>query len=620
MQVADAKTKPQPKGAMAAYKALIKVGYGCNENCTFCHTLDVRHIDGESAEVMGKIERAKQLGFGMVVLSGGEPTIRPELFTWAAHVARLDMDFGLVTNGLLLSYPDAVERLIRSRLRYVYQSLHGGTGLIHNRLVRAKTFDRAIAAVENLAGLGLDYTLNCVVTHQNVDHLKGLVDFALAYPEVIVKFSMVQPKGGGAAAFDILTPTVSHVAMRVREAIAHGQTQISARGGKGPRFAHDGIPLCLLPGLEDLYDDLKTHRFATMVEIGEPDFFPVDDKAKVQPDESCASCALRGPCPGLFAGYDEARGHAELHAVTGKPRSNSFNYVLETLVAKDAPATFCPLRDGTQGITPWDRGRHLFVRNGGRIARFRAESRDFSDREMEEIKVDSGQVYFDVSTKDAPDDFARDLVQLSRSASCATCPHDARCTGTYEPRLGEDVFTRDDARVRAIISGLAGDVLDVGCGHGPYDDVLAPLAIAGAIRYVGVEPVPALAARLRTRWPWATILTAPLESLGSDRQFDHVLALRSWNHFPDPREALRILLRATRRGGSLTIVDNVAFGLARTARQTSRAEQGAAEFEHYRNDDAGVVVRLAAELGAEIVAQFDTDPSTSNQWLVQLRG
>jgi len=63
-------------------KALIKVGYACNENCSFCHTLDVRHIDGDSYEILAKIDRAAALGHTMVVFSGGEATIRPELFEW----------------------------------------------------------------------------------------------------------------------------------------------------------------------------------------------------------------------------------------------------------------------------------------------------------------------------------------------------------------------------------------------------------------------------------------------------------------------------------------------------------------------------------------------------------
>ena len=58
------------------------------------------------------LARAKALGHTMVVLSGGEPTIRPELIEWADHVVSLDMDVGLVTNGLMLAYPELVERLV----------------------------------------------------------------------------------------------------------------------------------------------------------------------------------------------------------------------------------------------------------------------------------------------------------------------------------------------------------------------------------------------------------------------------------------------------------------------------------------------------------------------------
>src|SRR5262249_37485785 len=123
-------------GEATTMKALIKVGYGCNEHCTFCHTLDVRHVDGSAAEGHAKIERARELGHTMVVLSGGEPTIRPELYAWAAHVARLGLDLGLVTNGRLLAYPEVVERLVAHRLKYVYMSLHGGTPAVHNSLTR----------------------------------------------------------------------------------------------------------------------------------------------------------------------------------------------------------------------------------------------------------------------------------------------------------------------------------------------------------------------------------------------------------------------------------------------------------------------------------------------------
>ena len=236
------------------------------------------------------------------------------------------------------------------------------------------------------------------------------------------------------------------------------------------------------------------------------------------------------------------------------------------------------------------------------------------------MKHDLGQVYLDRSRKDAPDDFPSDLVQLERSALCGSCPERPRCTGLWEP-VFEDRFGRDDARVREIVAALAGDVLDVGCGDGPYDDLLAPLATSGRIRYVGLEPAPARAARVGPRRTWGETLVQRVEDLPGEPpgRFDHVLILRSWNHISDPARALDRLLAALRAGGTLTIVDNVAFGLARTRAQTARAETSPAGFEHYRNDDAGDAHRLAAPLPLTLLERRDVGPQTSNQWLLRYR-
>ncbi len=612
-------------GAKTGTKALIKVGYACNEHCSFCHTLEVRHIQGSTAEVDGKIRRAAELGHEMVVLSGGEPTIRPELMHWATLTASLGLDFGLVTNGQMLAYPEVVEKLLARRLRYVYLSLHGGTRKIHNLMVRSDAFDAAYKAVENLSGRGLDFSVNCVITRHNVEHLQGLVDALLPYPDVAIKFSMVEPKGGGDKLFDHLMPRVEVVADRVMQAIDYGDRRVAELGQAGPSFSHGAIPLCLMPGYEDRFDDLKTHAYRTMIEVGEPDFFPVDDLNKTHADR-CRGCALRGPCPGLYKGYHEVYGATEVVLKTDRPRSNSFNYRLEKLVSiafAGEGHQDCPLRDRL-GVTPWDRGRDLFVRNGKRIARFRAESRDFSDQEIIEIKHELGQVYLDASTKVAPDDFARDLVQLVRSPLCDGCPSRSECTGMFEP-LYEDVFTRDDARVRELLASLRGDVLDLGCGEGPYEQILGPLAEAGTIRYLGVDPDRGAIARLRARWPWAALACTGGEELELDaeQRFDHVLILRAWNHLRDPGRVLAQLLPRVRPGGTLTIVDNVAFGLARTRDQTHRAERSSAGLEHFRNDTSADALRtLSPFVERYKLAQLENHvvgSKTSNQWLIRHR-
>jgi MoaA/NifB/PqqE/SkfB family radical SAM enzyme len=571
---------PGYPGARRAVKALIKVGYGCNEHCTFCHTLDVREIQGSSAEVEARIRRAADLfrhceppqnstdrmsaAGGMIVLSGGEPTIRPELLHWADLVASLGMDLGLVTNGLLLAYPERVDALLRRRLRYVYLSLHGGSARVHNLMVRTQAYDASIAALKNLSGRGLDLHVNCVVTRHNLAHLRGVVDAVLPFPDLTLKFSMMEPKGGGDRLFNHLMPRVGDVAEKVLEAIAHGEALASTTG---PRFEHGGLPLCLLHGRERQFGDLRTHRYRNMIEVGEPDFFPVDDLNKRHPP-ACDGCSLRGACPGLFHRYHEVHGDAELRPRTG-PRANAFNYRLMTLpslppVPEDMSETTCPLRDGPLGVTPWDRGRDLFVRHRGKLALHRADTRDFSDAEIVDIKHTRGQVYLDATRKPAPDDFSADLVPLRRAPLCTGCPHEATCTGLFEPVL-EDIFTRDDAIVRAHLGTLRGDLLDLGCGEAPYLGALRPALAAGTLRYLGLDPDPAALANLAAR-----LIDLPAELIAGpataapDRRLDHLTILRSWNHLPDPTADLTHLLPRLRPGGTHTVVDNLAFGLART--------------------------------------------------------
>ena len=591
-------------------KALLKVGYGCNEHCTFCHTQDVRHIDGSAEETYAKIDRAKALGHSMVVLSGGEATIRPEFFGWARRIAGLGMDLGLVTNGLVLAYPDVVERLIELRLRYVYMSLHGGEARIHNRLVRRDSFEAAALALRNLSGRGLDLTANCVVTRQNVEHLAALVDHVASLPDVRLKFSWVEPKGGAAHLFETLVPPLEAAAAAVTAALERWDT----RTGRPSQARHGGFPLCALPAeYASRYDDLRTHDYWTMSEVGEPDLFPVDDRNKCKP-EPCERCTLRGGCPGLFRAYAERFGHAMLRPRQGGVRSNSVDFVYEHMHTEaHEEGDPCPV--WTASARPYDRARHIFVRHGAKVGRYRSDSRDFDDDELEAMKFGFGQLYLDASRKAAPDDFARDLVKLERSALCAPCPAVDTCAGMFEPRF-EDVFGRDDARIRAHLASLRGDVLDLGCGEMPYADVFAPALASGTVRYLGVDPDEDALTRVAARLREAELLVGTLEGVDPERTFDHVLVLRSWNHLPDPEAFARRVAGLLRPGGSLVVVENVAFALVRTPAQTRRARASGARWEHCRNDDDARAHAVLETSGLTLVGRESIREHGSNQWML----
>lgn len=310
--------------------------------------------------------------------------------------------------------------------------------------------------------------------------------------------------------------------------------------------------------------------------------------------------------------------------MTDRPRSNSFHYTVEAVAGPLPRARWevCPVRPTASA---WAPGRVVFVRRDGRVGRFVTRTRDFTEAELDRAVRGLGQLYLDVSGKASLDDFARDLVRLRRSPVCDGCPAFARCAGMFEP-APDDVFTRDDALVREALGALRGGVVDVGCGEGPYEDILAPAAETGLIRYVGLDPDPARIEALRARWPWADLRVASAEDLGeasaeglAGLRADHVLVLRSWNHLRNPVRAVETFARMLRPGGSLLVVDNVAFGLVRGRAHARRAESGPAVFEHHRNDGAGEAhdaIALAAP-GLRLVERHEVSASTSNQWLLR---
>jgi len=132
------------------------------------------------------------------------------------------------------------------------------------------------------------------------------------------------------------------------------------------------------------------------------------------------------------------------------PRSNSYNFVPAGDIGR-APGAPCPLA-ATQRI-PFGRSRTLLLRLKDRMRVFYTETQDFSEDELFTVKEGLGQVYADISTKLAPDDFARDLRKLQPSVECVSCPRRQECPGCWDPAR-DDVFSRDDARVQATLAEL----------------------------------------------------------------------------------------------------------------------------------------------------------------------
>ncbi len=293
-------------------------------------------------------------------------------------------------------------------------------------------------------------------------------------------------------------------------------------------------------------------------------------------------------------------------------RSNSYHLIPIRDVPRSAGEP-CPLVQDEAARQVHSRARTLWLVLKDRMRLFETPTRDFAEDELDAIKYSSGQIYLDVSRKASVDDFARDLRRLAPAQECRRCSALEQCAGAYQISRELD-FSTEEERLRRVLGDLRGIVVDLGCGHAPYADWLAPAAESGRLQYFGVEPDTAARQRLAERRPWAE-LSRGLDQAPS--RVDHALLLRSINHLSEPKAVVADLVARLALGGTLLIVDNVAFGVVRTREQALRAETSPARFEHVNNASAQDIQRLLTDLPLELKEQHAVTPETSNQWMLR---
>jgi len=257
----------------------------------------------------------------------------------------------------------------------------------------------------------------------------------------------------------------------------------------------------------------------------------------------------------------------------------------------------------------------------GRYGLCRTHTTCFSPDVVREVVHSCGQLYLDVSDKPAISDFAADVRQLVLAPACRGCPSLPACVGCYVP-APRSFFEEDEAWLRDALSRLEGRVLDVGLGHVPYLDAFADRVRDGAIEYHGADPdSEAITAAAATGLPLRLHHLTIEAFAGHDGAFDHVIAIRSFNHFIDADLALARMADCLRPGGSLLLIESVPLPLLRTRRhaQVCHDTEGGG-YQHYRNwDSHRTLAAIAADrLPFRATCHRPVGRDTCDQWFLGL--
>ena len=160
----------------------------CNLTCRHCYSVSVdRDFPGEltTAEAFAVMDDLRAFRVPVLILSGGEPLLRPDVFDIALRVKSLGFYVGLSTNGTLID--DAlVGRIAAVGFDYVGISLDGRRET-HDAFRRKRgAFDESLGAARACRDAGVKVGLRFTLTEGNAADLPYLLD--LADTERIDKF------------------------------------------------------------------------------------------------------------------------------------------------------------------------------------------------------------------------------------------------------------------------------------------------------------------------------------------------------------------------------------------------------------------------------------------------
>jgi MoaA/NifB/PqqE/SkfB family radical SAM enzyme/SAM-dependent methyltransferase len=599
-------------------RARIRVSYRCGQDCVFCDCRPRRKLsDASLKQLARKIMLARERGFKMVVFTGGEPTGHPDFLKLCALCHKIGLPVGLASNGVALSDPSLVKRLIGLGLRFVQLSIHGDSDAVHAALSGAPV-EPVFQALANLRKTGIEVVCNTVLARPNADRLAAIaariaaVDAPPGAPAAVHKVTWMNP---ATLDPDLREPIILPLD-EARKAIAALYIYCDNQPGltKRVNVVVAGLPLCALRGYEDRSYDLRRDGLAEESELLDAAFVRDPHSGRIKP-APCADCRFNAECPGIWEAYADWRGTDEL-APEKRPVSNSFGYEpLEDWPDFDVAA--CPILAGERTLSEPE--RLLLVAQDTGVRLVRTDSADFDAAQLLRTKHDLGQLYLDISGRLFHEDFSTDMRKLDLHPVCAACPKRRDCATVQVARDTGNVFISAEAELIEVLRGLSGRVLDVGGGPLRYGDLFGSLVDNGTISYFVVEPDinPVLSDFLRNHRLTDRIFAGRIEDYDAEPDsLDWILVLRSHNHLYDLELAYRNMAGWLKPGGRLLLVDNTVYGVVRSREvwdQIAR-EGGAVRFEHFNNHTSTEAIPIVSAAGLKLIEDHPVTPQSANQW------
>jgi AdoMet-dependent heme synthase len=169
---------------LAKYKPRLifwEVTKGCNLRCVHCRATatELSSInDLPNTKALNIIEQVSQLSLPILVLSGGEPLFREDIYELASYARDRGLRVALATNGTLVT-KEVAHKIVDAGVRRVSISLDGADAATHDAFRGIPgAFAGAVQGLRNLKELGMSVQINMTIARHNAHQLPAVLSMA----------------------------------------------------------------------------------------------------------------------------------------------------------------------------------------------------------------------------------------------------------------------------------------------------------------------------------------------------------------------------------------------------------------------------------------------------------
>ena len=173
---------------------------GCNLRCIHCRAsaTELSSPDDLSTETAKAIiDQIAEVSSPILVLSGGEPLFRSDIFQLARYGTDKGLRVALATNGTLVT-KQVAQKIVDSGVKRVAISLDGSDAATHDTFRGIPgAFDAAITGFRNLKELGMSVQINTTIARHNAHQLPLVLELAKSIGADALHTFLLVPVGCG---------------------------------------------------------------------------------------------------------------------------------------------------------------------------------------------------------------------------------------------------------------------------------------------------------------------------------------------------------------------------------------------------------------------------------------